>query len=151
MKLFLVSSISFMFTVTSSAQNFHVNLFAGASNYQGDLQDKRFTFSQSHLAGGIGLSYDLSDKFSVRSAIALGKLSANDKYGRNSPRNLNFTSGLNEINLGLEYYITRLADHALTPYVFGGIALISLQSIHNRYFRRKIFFKAIKYRRGRFC
>lgn len=123
MKLFLVSSISFMFTVTSSAQNFHVNLFAGASNYQGDLQDKRFTFSQSHLAGGIGLSYDLSDKFSVRSAIALGKLSANDKYGRNSPRNLNFTSGLNEINLGLEYYITRLADHALTPYVFGGIAL----------------------------
>src|SRR6476620_7247668 len=105
MKLFLVSSISFMFTVTSSAQNFHVNLFAGASNYQGDLQDKRFTFSQSHFAGGVGVSYDLTDKFSLRSGITFAKISANDKYGRNRLRNLNFLSGLTEVNLGLEYYI----------------------------------------------
>ena len=123
MKIFLVTLNMFLIAVTSNAQNFHVNLFAGASNYQGDLQDKRFTFSQSHLAGGVGVSYDLTDKFSVRSGITLGKISADDKYGRNSLRNLNFTSNLTEVNLGLEYYITRLEDHALTPYVFGGIAL----------------------------
>jgi hypothetical protein len=123
MKIFLVTLSSFLFTVTTSAQNFHLNLFAGASNYQGDLQDKRFTFSQSHVAGGVGVSYDLSDKFSVRSGITLAKISADDKYGRNRLRNLNFTSNLTEVNLGLEYYITRLQDHALTPFVFGGIAL----------------------------
>jgi hypothetical protein len=112
--------------VTCNAQileKFHVNLFAGTSNYQGDLQDKRFTFAQSHFAGGVGVSYDLSDKFSIRSGVTLGKLSADDKFGRNRLRNLNFSTSLTEFNLGLEYYITRLQDHALTPYVFAGIAL----------------------------
>lgn len=123
MKTFLVTLGSFLFAVTAGAQNFHLNLFAGVSNYQGDLQDKRFTFAQSHVAGGVGVSYDLSDKFSVRSGISLAKISADDKYGRNRSRNLNFTSNLTEVNLGLEYYITRLRDHALTPFVFGGIAL----------------------------
>ena len=123
MKPLLAMLLSFMLGTTTKAQNFHVNLFAGTSNYQGDLQDKRFTFSQSHLAGGVGISYDLSDKFSIRSGVTLAKVSADDKYGRNRLRNLNFTSNLTEVNLGLEYYITRLQDHALTPYVFAGIAL----------------------------
>jgi len=123
MKLILLTLSIFFLTVSANAQNFHLNFFAGTSNYQGDLQDKRFTFSQSHFAGGFGLSYDLSDKFSVRSGITFGTISADDKYGRNKFRNLNFTSGITEVNLGLEYYITRLADHALTPYVFGGVAV----------------------------
>ena len=123
MKLLLITVTILLFASGANAQNFHLNLFAGASNYQGDLQDKRFTLSQSHLAGGLGLSYDLSDKFSIRSGITFGKISADDKYGRNKLRNLNFTSNITEVNLGLEYYITRLEDHALTPYVFGGIAL----------------------------
>ena len=123
MKLFFAAIGLFLFTIPTSAQNFHINLLAGTSNYSGDLQDKRFTFSQSHFAGGLGVSYDLSDNFSVRSGVTLAKISADDKYGVNKLRNLNFTSNLTEVNLGLEYYITRLQDHALTPYVFGGIAL----------------------------
>lgn len=123
MKLFFVTLSSLLIAVTAGAQNFHVNLLAGTSNYSGDLQDKRFTFSQSHFAGGVGISYDLSDKFSVRSGITLGKISADDKLGSNKLRNLNFSSNLTEVNLGLEYYITRLKDHALTPYIFGGLAV----------------------------
>jgi opacity protein-like surface antigen len=123
MKVFAIIVTALLVSLASKSQNFHVNLFAGASNYQGDLQDKRFTFSQSHLAGGVGLLYDLSDKVSVRSGITFGKVSANDRYGRNRMRNLNFTSNITDVNVGLEYYITRLQDHALTPYVFGGIAL----------------------------
>lgn len=123
MKLILLSLTICAITLHVSAQNLHLNLFGGTSNYQGDLQDKRFTFSQSHLSGGLGLSYDLSKKFSVRSAITFGTISANDKYGRNSSRNLNFTSHLTEVNLGLEYYITPLTDHVLTPYIFGGVAV----------------------------
>jgi hypothetical protein len=109
--------------VSLNAQNFHLNFFAGTSNYEGDLQSKRFTFSQSNFAGGFGLSYDLSDKFSVRSGLTFGTISANDKYGSNRLRNLNFTSGITEGNLGLEYFITRLEDHALTPYEFAGVAV----------------------------
>ncbi len=123
MRSAFITAIMFLVSFYGGAQNLHVNLFAGAANYQGDLQDKSFTFSQSHFAGGAGLSYDLSDKFSVRAGFAFTKLSADDKLGRNKLRNLNFTTKLSEVNIGLEYYLTRLEDHAFTPYAFAGIAM----------------------------
>ncbi len=110
-------------TFCAGAQDFHINLFAGAANYQGDLQDKRFTLAQSHFAGGVGVSYDVTDKISVRSGITVGMVSGDDKKGRNMNRNLNFTSNLFEFSLGGEYYITRIEDHVLTPYVFAGVAV----------------------------
>lgn len=120
---FLITIVACFASYISCAQNFHINLFAGTSNYQGDLQDKRFTFSQSHFAGGAGLSYDITNHFSVRGGVMLSKLSADDKLGRNKLRNLNFQTNLAEVNIGAEYYITPLDEHALTPYVFAGVAL----------------------------
>ncbi|MDP4284409.1 MAG: DUF6089 family protein [Bacteroidota bacterium] len=123
MKNLFISVTFFLLANVAIGQKFNFNLFAGATNYQGDLQDKAYTFNQAHLAGGFGLSYDLTDHFSLRSGILFGKLSANDKYGRNKARNLNFTSNLTEVNLGVEYLITPLGDHVLTPYVFASLAL----------------------------
>lgn len=123
MKIFFLSISIFLFVNGVHAQKFHFNLFGGATNYQGDLQDKRYTFDQAHLAGGFGISYDLTDHFSLRTGILFGKLSADDKYGRNKSRNLNFTSNLTEVNLGVEYFITPIADHALTPYVFAALGV----------------------------
>ncbi len=121
---FLFSFIaSILIALTVNAQGFNLNLFLGTSNYQGDLQDKRFTFNQSHLAGGVGLSYDLTEKFSLRGGIMFGKISGDDKQGRNKARNLNFSSGLTEGHLGAQYYITPLGQRSLTPYVFAGVAL----------------------------
>ncbi|HVZ95568.1 MAG TPA: DUF6089 family protein, partial [Chitinophagaceae bacterium] len=98
-------------------------LYAGDLNYNGDLQQHAFTFSQSHFGGGLGATYDLNDHFAVRSSFIFGKLSADDKYGRNAARNLNFISGLTELNLNAVYYITPMGAHALTPYVFAGVAM----------------------------
>ncbi len=121
-KIFLILSI-LMAAFSVHAQKFHLDLFAGSSNYQGDLQDKRYTFNQAHLAAGIGFSYDLSEHFSLRTGVLFGKISADDKLGRNKARNLNFVSGITEGNLGLQYYITPLGDYSLTPYVFAGVAV----------------------------
>ena len=123
MKFLFSFIVSTLFTFIVNAQGFNLDLFLGTSNYQGDLQDKRFTFNQSHLAGGIGLSYDLTEKFSLRGGIMFGKISGDDKQGRNKARNLNFSSGLTEGHLGLQYYITPLGQRSLTPYVFAGLAL----------------------------
>lgn len=112
-----------MTTLSASSQGLHVDLFAGTSNYQGDLQAKRFTFNQAHFAGGIGLSYDISKHFALRSGFKIGKISGNDKYGRNSARNLNFSSKLTEGEIDLQYFITPLGAHSLTPYAFAGLAL----------------------------
>lgn len=124
MKNCLLSILLLLFVITGGAQKLHLNLFGGLANYQGDLQDKRFTLAQSHLAGGLGFSYDLTQHLALRTGIVVGKISANDKSGRNKTRNLNFSSMLTEGNLGLEYYITAPVEkHSLTPYVFAEFAI----------------------------
>lgn len=118
MKLFLSVAVLIAFSQNIYSQNLHLNLFAGTTNYRGDLQDQAFSFSQAHLAGGAGLSYDLTDHFALRGGILVGKVSAHDKFGHNKSRNLQFASLITEGQLGIEYYITPLLEHSLTPYVF---------------------------------
>lgn len=97
-------------------------MYAGATNYQGDLQDKRYTFNQAHFAGGAGVTYTFNDHWAARFHLLFGKISADDKQGRNTLRNLNFSSSITEFQLAGEYFITPLNYHSLTPYVFAGIA-----------------------------
>lgn len=123
MKSTIFSFAFILLAFTGSSQGFNINVFTGVSNYAGDLHDKTFTLSQSHLAGGLGLSYDLSDRISIKFGVILGKISGDDKFGKNVTRNLNFSSGLLEGSLGLEYYLTPLGRHLLTPYVFAGAAM----------------------------
>ena len=123
MKILLLSFSLLLISLVSAAQGLHLNLFLGTSNYRGDLQDKTYSFNQAHLAGGIGFSYDLSNRFSVRANFKIGKISADDEKGRNKARNLNFTSQLTEGDIDLQYFITTLGRHSLTPYVFAGIGL----------------------------
>jgi len=123
MKIVFLSFVFFLFFTAVNAQRFHLDFFGGIANYQGDLQDNVFPFSQAHLAGGVGLSYELTDHFSLRTGLVLGKVSADDKNGKNRTRNLNFTSNLTEGNLELQYFITPLLQHSLAPYVFAGIAV----------------------------
>ena len=106
-----------------SAQKFHLNTFAGISNYAGDLQDKRFTFNQSKFALGVGLTYELSDKIFIRTAVTLAKVGAEDKYSKFFTRNLNFTSNIYDVQLVAEYNFRNLNDHYLSPYVFAGIGI----------------------------
>lgn len=120
---FLVVAVILFISSGTFGQKIWVNAQLGAANYQGDLQDKQYTFDQAHAFGSLGLLYDLTDQFSVRALVGVGKLSADDKYGRNKDRNLNFTSNLTEAQLGLQYYIYPLAHRSLTPYVFGGLAM----------------------------
>src|SRR5256885_13783623 len=100
----------------ASAQKLFVNTFVGASNYQGDLQVKRFTYSQARLAFGAGVSYEISDKIFIRTGLTLGKVTADDKkYLRNADRNLNFTSHITELQVACEYYINNPYYNSLSP------------------------------------
>ncbi len=123
MKYLSVTVSLLLFSLATSAQGLHLNLFAGVSNYQGDLQRKFITFNEAHLAAGAGLSYDLTDHFSVKGGLTLAKVSGADKDTPNKPRNLSFYSAITEGNLELVYDILPVGSHSLTPYIFGGIAI----------------------------
>jgi len=123
-KIFLALSICLIsqVLVAQVGQGIHLNLFFGMSNYSGDLQEKRFTFSQSHLAGGLGLSFDVAKQFSIRTAFKLGKVSADDSKGRNAARNLNFFTNIAEFSVDGQYFFKPLGQNPLTPYIFLGLA-----------------------------
>ena len=108
------------------AQQVSLDLSGGISNYQGDLQQKRFTTDQSRGAFGIGIRYGLGDHFDVRSNFTYARIGAADKFGTSSTlklRNLSFESKITEGNLLLDYNILSLNNHKITPYVFAGVAI----------------------------
>src|SRR3569623_147526 len=122
MKKHFLVILFYSFAVSLHAQNsWNVDFFLGTSNYSGDLQEKRFTFSQAHLAGGVGLSYEITNQISIRTAFKLGKVSADDSKGRNRTRNLNFTSMIAEGNVDMHYFFSPLGTNPLTPYGLFGL------------------------------
>jgi hypothetical protein len=123
MKIFFLSVCLVFLSLLSNSQSFNFNLFLGTSNYNGDLQDRFFTFKEAHLAAGAGFSYSFSNRVAIRTNFKIGKVSGDDKKGSNKLRNLNFTSQITEGDIDLQYFLTPLGTHSLTPYIFAGIAI----------------------------
>src|SRR5687767_7168644 len=102
----------------------HADLYAGVSNYQGDLQAKRFTFNDAAPAFGLGLSYDITNRFIVRGVASYMRISGRDEPGVPQydvfNRNVNFRSRILEAQLALEYNILDIEERGFTPYVFAG-------------------------------
>jgi len=122
-KHFLLILLYFFVNTLHAQKSLNVDFFLGTSNYSGDLQEKRFTFSQAHLAGGIGLSYEVTNQISIRTNFKVGKLSADDSKGRNKFRNLNFSTILTEGSVDFQYFFNPLGTNPLTPYAFIGVAV----------------------------
>ena len=128
MKKIIVVTILFVTAFQTKAQNLHLTLFGGFSNYQGDLQDKRFTLDQSHPAFGIGGLYEITSNLYARANVTFGKISGDDKNNsKNAVRNLSFSSPITDINLGLEYCLLNPYEHFIAPYLFAGISHFSFK------------------------
>ena len=114
-----------LFPLFAHAQ-WNVNVFGGFSNYIGNIQSSPYTTQQAHLAGGIGLEYDLTQHFSMLSNLTFGKVGASDAYSDNPlvrARNLSFETDITELNLLAEYNLFSLRSHKVTPYIFAGVAV----------------------------
>ena len=123
MKAFIVFGLSMLSVTLSEAQKVHVTVFGGVSNYQGDLQAKRFTFQQAKPAFGGGVLYEFSPKLYGRVNVTFGKVEGNDKLSNTyAVRNLSFTSSITDVHLGLEYDLLNSYNHSLVPFIFGGVS-----------------------------
>ncbi len=108
-----------------SATLLYLNAFAGAANYEGDLQDKIFSARQAKIAISGGIYYRLNAKIILGSQLWLTSVTADDKFNgaKTSGRNLNFTSRIYEGHIAAEYDLRDPDDYAFTPYVFAGFGL----------------------------
>ncbi len=115
----------FLFPFCTQAQ-WNINVFGGFANYIGEMQSSPYTTNQAHLAGGVGLQYDLTPHFSLLSNITLGKVGAADMYSSQPlvrARNLSFQADIGEWNFLAEYNLFSLRSHIFTPYIFAGVAV----------------------------
>lgn len=126
-KIFLLFFLVIALACTAFAQKLHLNLFAGIANYKGDLQynpssGKQISFKQPGFAAGAGFEYEFSNKFYLRLVATSGKIHADDKkqVGQ-TQRNLNFSSPIFDVMLGLQYYIFDPYAHIVSPYAFAGV------------------------------
>ncbi|MEO6669761.1 MAG: DUF6089 family protein [Ferruginibacter sp.] len=108
----------------ASSQNFFTSLFAGISNYQGDLSEKLYEPRHTHFAWGVGLLRELNEHMLIRADFTYGRISGSDADGlHNRSRNLSFTSNITEFSLGYEYLLLDLYNYKVTPYVFVGVSV----------------------------
>src|SRR5579872_293383 len=94
--------VALLFFPLFAHAQWNVNVFGGFANYFGDLQSAPYTTQQAHLAGGIGLEYDLTQHLSLLSNVTYGKVGASDQFSPQADlraRNLSFTTAIGELNL----------------------------------------------------
>lgn len=132
--------------LSSYSQNFHLGLFAGISNYQGDLTDKIYVKNSSKAAAGINLQYEISERVSLRGGFIYGKITGNDDFNTKTylrERNLDFTSSIAEISVVGEFSIFNLNNIRWSPYLFGGIALFHFNPYTHGPEHEKIYLKPL--------
>lgn len=125
MKKILVLVLFFPALVFSQ-KKLYFTLQYGMSNYHGDLQEKFFTFEQSHKVLGVGLALRVNPQFYLHGTLMRGKVAANDALSssaQNRARNLYFVSTIYEAATTAEFNLYDLRDRAWTPYAFAGLAI----------------------------
>jgi hypothetical protein len=143
MKKLLV--LGLLFPCILNAQRWHINVYGGISNYEGDLQNKVFTLDQSYAAFGGGLQYDLTRNFSILGNLSVGHVGASDAFNKPDlqPRNLSFQSQILEANLLGEYTFLDLRHNRLSPYVFAGLAVFHFNPYTFDTLGKKVFLQPL--------
>jgi hypothetical protein len=124
--LFLIIVLGSIASNPANAQQYALDLFGGASNYQGDMMEKRYTMQNSKMVIGVGGSYIINGHFRLRAMFSFAKVGANDKYNKDAlllSRNLDFTTNINEFSVTAHYDFLDLHNYRFTPYIFAGLAV----------------------------
>ena len=123
---FLIPGISFSQNISHTKQPFHLSIFGGLSNYQGDLVDKVYVGRFTKAAAGINLLYEYSERINLRGGLSYTKLTGDDRFNTKTylqERNLNFQTSITELHVGLEINTLSLYHKSWSPYIFGGLAV----------------------------
>lgn len=130
-------AVAFIFlNFFSTAQNYEFGIFAGTSNYQGDLADGIYVWKETQPAGGLLIRYSPLNYLSFKMAFTAGKLLGNDKNSKNADirdRGYSFTSNIREFAAFTELHLPRFGSSTygifkarFSPFVFIGVGITTL-------------------------
>lgn len=125
MRKLLIGFLAF-FPVSLMAQGWQLTALGGVANYQGDLQDRKFTTQQAQIALGLGVQYDINKHFALRGMAVYGRIGADDRFNKDDglrSRNLSFKSQILEGNIQLMYRFMDLETKNWTPYLVAGLGV----------------------------
>lgn len=112
----------------AEAQIHEVGIFAGGSNYIGDVGPTTYIAPQD-LALGALYKWNRSPRHAWRASFTYAKISSDDADSDNSARKergFKFENSVKELSLGLEFnffdFNLHDSDLKVTPYVYGGLS-----------------------------
>ncbi|MFT4761345.1 MAG: opacity protein-like surface antigen [Paraglaciecola sp.] len=134
MRLIKLTLLAIMCPMFLFAQNTQVGIFAGLSNYQGDLVESSFTLKESSVTFGALLKHDLSTKLAIRAGLNFGKLKGDDaNFSERENRGYRFETNFFDLSAGLEY--TPLAKErydaggtfqkTISPFAYIGVGIVN--------------------------
>lgn len=128
--IFTLVIFSFFTSINLSSQYTEVGLFAGVSNYHGDLTPKNLEVSSYAPAFGAFGRYNFNGHFAGKVHFYKGLLKGSDYNAQitkgERERNLSFESDVYELGAQFEYnflnFKVSIKDHITTPYIFAGVS-----------------------------
>jgi len=110
-------------TITSNAQINEIGVFAGGSNYIGDIGPEYY-INPNNFMGGLIYKWNLNPRIAFRGTFTYAEISSNDANATNQARllrGIRFTNSIKELAVGVEfnYFEYNLADYqkTFTPYL----------------------------------
>jgi len=130
----ITTLICFFLFSFANAQIHELGIFAGGTNYIGDVGPTNY-INPSKPALGILYKWNKSPRHSWRISYMQGKISSDDadsKVAGRRDRGYSFDNNIKELSLGLEFNFFDFDLHDLkrqiTPYVYGGLSYFRYDS-----------------------
>ncbi|QMU64654.1 MAG: hypothetical protein GKR88_10370 [Flavobacteriaceae bacterium] len=148
MKKYSIILLYICFSINSFSQINEIGVFAGVSNYIGDIGSTNY-LKPKNAGFGIIYKWNLNPRIAFRGTYTYIPIKGDDANAENrirQIRGLNFKNTINEFALGIEFnffeYDLSSGDKTFTPYIVAGIAALdyqavkSVQSLNNYTFAR---------------
>ena len=136
MKYFFLFLLSVFITNNIDAQIYEVGVFAGGSNFIGDVGSTKYIAPNQPAFGAI-VKWNRSPRHSFRASVIFTDLKGTDAKSddpRRIQRGYEFNTTIMEISAGMEFTFIDFNLHQSgikgTPYLFSGISLASHDNFH---------------------
>lgn len=132
----LILSLLLLIAVSTQAQIHEIGVFAGGSNFIGDVGETTY-INPNEFAYGLVYKWNRSPRHSWRASASIAKITADDDQSEmrsRKQRDYDFENTIKEVSLGLEFNFFEFDLHQLdrqfTPYVFVGLAYTNYRGLY---------------------